>query len=69
MLCHVRQSLCTLEERILCGAHAIPLSMNDIAIPLQAGLVPNSWLHVNLQPSAHSLCSWLDGMFNVLHCS
>ena len=61
ILCHVRQSLSALEERILCGVHAIPSSMNDITIPLQAGLVPDSWLHVNLQPTAHTLCSWLDG--------
>lgn len=61
VLCHVRQSLYTLEERVLRGPHAIPPSMNKIAIFLQHGLVPDCWLHVNWQPSAHSLYSWLDG--------
>jgi hypothetical protein len=61
ILCHVRQSLYTLEECVLRGLHALPSSMNDVVIPLQYGLVPCKWLHVNWQPASHLLDSWLEG--------
>ena len=61
ILCHIRQSLYTLEECILRGSHALPSSVNDVVIPLQYGLVPSNWLHVNWQPESHSLDSWLEG--------
>ena len=60
ILCHVRQSLYTLEECVLRGSHALSWSINDVVIPLQYGLVPCSWLHVNWQPASHSLDSWLE---------
>lgn len=69
ILCHVRQSLYTLEESVLRGSHALSSSMNHVVIPLQYGLVPSSWLHVNWQPASHPLDSWLEGNNFLLVCS
>jgi hypothetical protein len=41
--------------------------MNDVVIPLQYGLVPCNWLHMNWQPASHSLDSWLEGKSTQLH--
>ncbi|WAR04811.1 DYH1B-like protein [Mya arenaria] len=70
LLCHIRQQISELQDRLLSGPEALPLNHMASVLSLQEEHVPVSWVHPNSQPSTHSLVSWLEDMmkrYNQLH--
>ncbi|XP_053409232.1 uncharacterized protein LOC123561373 isoform X4 [Mercenaria mercenaria] len=62
ILCHIRQQISELHERLMGGPEALPHVYMTTILSLQEEHVPISWVHPNSQPCTHSLVSWLQDM-------
>jgi len=64
LISHVRQTLYDITESLLAGPEGLPMRHIDTARAIVNEAVPLSWTHPNMQPSTHTLFSWLDGRFH-----
>lgn len=61
LLVHVRKLLHSIGDNLIGGQVALSMTHVEISKALVAEEVPLAWLHPNLQPTSHTLFSWIDG--------